>query len=76
MDARKCQTLAASPTKPGGLPWVARVVLGDSLSRLKSDQGHILVRVNLGGDTYRVIILDDSAESFKVKAIHGTYKSE
>jgi len=52
------------------------VVLGDSLSRLKSDQGHILVRVNLGGDTYRVIILDDSAESFKVKAIHGTYKSE
>lgn len=54
---------------------VTRVVLGDSHSRLKSDQGHILVRVDPGGDTYRVIILDDSTESFKVKAVHGPYES-
>ena len=41
----------------------------------KSDQGHILVRVEPGGAQYTVIILDDRAESFIVKAVHGPYTS-
>ena len=41
-----------------------RLVIGPLLDRLKSAQGHIVVRVEPGGDTFRVIVLDDSAESY------------
>ncbi len=51
------------------------LVIGPLLDRLKSAQGHIVVRVDPGGDTFRVIILDDSAETYRVKAIHGPYQS-
>jgi hypothetical protein len=53
-----------------------KIVIGPNLGKLKSDQGHILVRVDKGGKTYRVIILDDSAESYKVTAVHGPYTCE
>ena len=43
--------------------------------RMKSTQGHIVVRVHPGGDRYDIYILDDSAESFIIKAIHGPYES-
>ena len=52
-----------------------KIVIGPLLDRLKSTQGHILVRVNPSGASYRVIILDDSAESYKVTAVHGPYSS-
>ncbi|WP_229312264.1 ComEC/Rec2 family competence protein [Larkinella punicea] len=52
-----------------------KLVIGEMLNRLKSDSGHVLVRVDPGGDTYRVIILEDTDESFRVKAIHGPYQS-
>lgn len=52
-----------------------RLVIGELLDRLKSSQGHIVVRVEPGGDSFRVIILEDSAETFQVKAIHGPYQS-
>jgi hypothetical protein len=31
--------------------------------------------VNPGGASYRVFVLDNSSESFTVKAIHGPYES-
>jgi hypothetical protein len=49
------------------------VVVG--LDRLKSDRGHITIRVEPGGNRYRISILDDSAETFEVTAIHGPYDS-
>jgi hypothetical protein len=52
-----------------------RLVIGELLDRLKSAQGHVLVRVQPGGDSFHVIILDDSAETFRVKAVHGPYSS-
>jgi hypothetical protein len=52
-----------------------RMVIGRDADRLKSDQGHILVRVEPGGAQYRVIILDNRAESFMIKAVHGAYTS-
>jgi hypothetical protein len=52
-----------------------RLVIGDLLDRLKSNQGHILVRVEAGGDTYRIIILDDTSESFKITGIFGPYET-
>ena len=50
-------------------------VIGPLLSRLKSDQGHIVVRVAPGGASYRIYILDDSAETYAVKAEFGPYES-
>jgi hypothetical protein len=52
-----------------------RLVIGDLLDRLKSSQGHIVIRVAPGGASFRVIILEDADESYRVKAIHGPYES-
>ncbi|WP_051670553.1 ComEC/Rec2 family competence protein [Bryobacter aggregatus] len=52
-----------------------RAVIGPLLDRLQSSQGHILIRVAPGGDSFRVVILDDSSESMKVTAVHGPYVS-
>jgi beta-lactamase superfamily II metal-dependent hydrolase len=55
---------------------VNKVVLGEKLvGQLKSTQGHIVIRVNPGGNSFNVYILDDSAENFKVTDIHGPYLS-
>ena len=51
------------------------LVIGPLLDRLKSSQGHIVVRVDPGGDAFHVIVLDDSVESYRVKAIYGPYRS-
>ncbi len=48
-----------------------RIVIGDRLNQLKSSQGHIVVRVEAGGENFRVIILDDDKESFHVKTVWG-----
>jgi len=50
-----------------------QIVLGRRTGQMKSRQGHIVVRVNPGGDRYMIYILDDSAENFKVTNIHGPY---
>ncbi len=52
-----------------------RVVIGPTIDNLKSQQGHIVVRVSPGGKTYMIYILDDSAEKFKITAVHGPYNS-
>jgi beta-lactamase superfamily II metal-dependent hydrolase len=52
-----------------------KLVIGDLLSRLKSDDGHIVIRVAPGGDTYQVLILDDCDEKLTVKSIHGPYQA-
>lgn len=50
------------------------VVVG--LDKMASLHGHIVIRVAPGGDTYKVIILDDSTESYMVKAVFGPYTSD
>jgi beta-lactamase superfamily II metal-dependent hydrolase len=52
-----------------------RVVIGDPISNIKSQQGHIVIRVNPDGENYMIYILDDSEESFRIKEIHGPYES-
>ncbi len=42
---------------------------------INSPYGHVVIRVEPGGDSYHVFILDDSDESFKVKAVFGPYQS-
>ncbi len=48
-------------------------VIGSDLEKLKSDQGHIVIRVAPDGKTYRVIILDDSSTKKHVKEVFGPY---
>ncbi len=52
-----------------------REVIGASLDNLKADHGHIVVRVAPGGASHRVIVLADSAETYRVLAVHGPYES-
>lgn len=52
-----------------------KATIGARAQQVKSDGGHVVVRVNPGGVSYRVFVLDNSDESFIVKAIHGPYES-
>ncbi|MFB3829719.1 MAG: ComEC/Rec2 family competence protein [Bryobacteraceae bacterium] len=52
-----------------------REVIGASLDSLKANHGHIVVRVAPGGAVYRVMVLDDAAETWRVLAVHGPYES-
>ncbi|MVM35753.1 hypothetical protein GO755_37405 [Spirosoma sp. HMF4905] len=54
----------------------AKVAIRDLLPRLKSESGHVVIRVQPGGESYQVLILDDTNESFTVKAVHGPYRSQ
>lgn len=51
-----------------------RNVVG-GIERLASDRGHIVLRVSPGGEEYRVVIVDDDAESGRVTKVFGPYKS-
>lgn len=46
-----------------------------NLERAKSREGHVVIRVQPGGASYRVFILDDSDEEQRVKAVFGPYIS-
>ncbi len=45
------------------------------LRKIAADQGHIVVRVAPGGDSYRIFVLDDSNESMRIRSSHGPYDS-
>lgn len=54
-----------------------RQVIGPLIDRsYKSQQGHILVRVLPGGNSYYVIVLDDGNEHMPVKSVFGPYQSK
>jgi hypothetical protein len=52
-----------------------KAAIGPRAEQVKSDGGHVVVRVTPGGASYRVFVLDNSSESFIVKSIHGPYGS-
>jgi hypothetical protein len=52
------------------------IVVGNRLSQFKSTQGHVVIRVDPGGSSYRVFVLDDSTESYAIKEVFGPYQSE
>lgn len=48
-----------------------RAVIGPAINKAyKSTQGHVVVRVEPGGECYRVVIVDDSIESSSVKDVY------
>ena len=54
---------------------VTKASIGTRASRVASDHGHVVVRVEPGGARYWVIVLDDTSESYKVRSVHGPYTS-
>ena len=53
-----------------------QATIGARARQVKSGEGgHIVVRVAPGGDNYRVLVLDDSAETYEVRSVHGPYGS-
>jgi beta-lactamase superfamily II metal-dependent hydrolase len=46
-----------------------------NVDKAQSQQGHVVIRVDSGGATYRVYVLDDSDEEQRVKAVFGPYRS-
>jgi hypothetical protein len=47
----------------------------EDLKTVAANQGHMIVRVAPGGDTYHVIVLTDADESLRVRSVHGPYAS-
>lgn len=64
-----CNIFTTNMTEPNKLR------LGDLLAKIRSVQGHVVLRVNPGGDQYYVYVLDDTNEQYKVKKVFGPYKS-
>ena len=50
-------------------------VTDEEAARVKSYDGHIVVRVTDGGQTYRIITTEDVNGTMKVKKVVGPYKS-
>jgi glyoxylase-like metal-dependent hydrolase (beta-lactamase superfamily II) len=49
--------------------------IGTRAGQLAADHGHIVVRVEPGGDRYRVFVLDETSASAPVLSTHGPYPS-
>ena len=53
----------------------ARIVIGQRATQLAAAPGHIVVRVDPGGDRYRVFVLDNRDERDLVLAVKGPFRS-
>jgi beta-lactamase superfamily II metal-dependent hydrolase len=49
--------------------------LEGQFKEMAATQGHVVVRVDAGGGTYRVIVVDDSTPDGAVLSVHGPYQS-
>jgi len=52
-----------------------KATIGQRAERVQSDGGHVVVRVAPGGASYRVVVLDNSKETYPVKSTFGPYTS-
>ena len=52
-----------------------KIELGSEIYKMKSIQGHVVIRVEPGGGSYNVYVLDDSSESYMIKTVYGPYIS-
>lgn len=53
----------------------SQTLYGGYAQHMKGADGHIVVRVLPGGDTYYVYVLEDSSRTMKVKTVSGPYTS-
>lgn len=53
----------------------AKAAFNLSPPRLQSESGHVVVRVEAGGATYRVFVVTDADESGTILSTHGPYRA-
>jgi beta-lactamase superfamily II metal-dependent hydrolase len=53
-----------------------KAAIGARASQVASDHGHIVIRVEPGGGRYRVFVLDDTTETYRVRSVHGPYRAD
>lgn len=53
-----------------------QAAIGARATQVASSHGHVVVRVEPGGARYWVLVLDDEAETYKVRSVHGPYAAE
>ena len=51
----------------------AKIVIGQRATQLAGPPGHVVVRVNPGGETYRVFVLENQDERDLIAAIQGPF---
>ena len=54
----------------------AKASIGARVDQMKATHGHIVVRVDPGGEHYKVFVLDDTSESAPVVAVFGPYTAQ
>lgn len=56
-------------------PQISRDYISESrnMKRLKGDRGHVVIKVQPGGQSYHVYMLDDMNENYAIKSMHGPY---
>lgn len=52
-----------------------KATIGARATQVASDHGHVVIRVEPGGARFWVIVLDDTAETYRVTAVKGPYTS-
>lgn len=52
-----------------------QAAIGARANQVASKHGHVVVRVEPGGAHYWVLVLDDTAETFKITSVHGPYEA-
>jgi hypothetical protein len=53
-----------------------QAAIGARATQVASSHGHVVVRVEPGGARYWVLVLDDTAETYKILSVHGPYAAE
>ena len=52
-----------------------REILGEYIQKLVATNGHVVIRVAPGGDTYYIYVLDDTNEEYRIAKVSGPCSS-
>ncbi|MDX9882219.1 MAG: MBL fold metallo-hydrolase [Prolixibacteraceae bacterium] len=59
---------------PTNIPDVTKAYIEEGqVKKLTGNGGHVVIKVDAGGATYRVFLLNDKDEQFTIKSAHGPY---
>jgi beta-lactamase superfamily II metal-dependent hydrolase len=47
----------------------------EGITKFAGNQGHIVIRVQPGGDSYQIYMLEDTSEKYRIRSVHGPYSS-
>jgi len=59
---------------PTAVPNLSKAYLGeDQVKKLTGDGGHVVIKVEPGGEKYRVYLVNETDETFTVKSVYGPF---